>query len=192
VTLVAPTITSVSPTSVPEGTVSSLLVVNGADFTDQSTIVFNGTPLPTTFLSPGQVATIVPGNLLLSHGGNASVMVVNPIPGASLGVSNSLSFLIADPNPTVNATATGFTGAATIKGSFSDMVAEAHQIIINWGDGTTDILPLGISASGKFKLTHKYKGKQALRRHKITVVVTDDEGQTSNTVTLFVPGRPTR
>jgi hypothetical protein len=191
VTLVAPTISSISPTSATEGTAASILVVNGADFTNQSQVLFNGMPLATAFLSASQVAAIVPGGLL-SHAGNASVMVANPIPGAGLGVSNSLSFLITDPKPTVTATATGSTTSATIRGSFSDAASEAHQITITWGDGTTDILHPGVSASGNFNLTHKYKGKQAFRRHTITVVVTDDEGQTSNTVILFVPGKPVR
>ena len=71
----APTLTSLSPTSGPEGT---LVTIVGANFgTAQGTVNFNGTAAPVTSWSPSTIMVAVPagatsGNVVVTAGGVAS------------------------------------------------------------------------------------------------------------------------
>ena len=56
------------PQNVYEGQTTFRLEVNGTQFTPDSYILFNGTPLPTTFISPERLVAEVPANLILSAG----------------------------------------------------------------------------------------------------------------------------
>jgi hypothetical protein len=84
-----PEINSTSPTSAPVGGPSFTLTVNGANFVSGSTVLWNGTPLSTSFVSATQLTATVPASFIASPG-SASVTVVNP-GGAN---SNSYSFSI--------------------------------------------------------------------------------------------------
>ncbi len=57
-----------NPQNVYEGQNTFRLEVNGTQFTPDSYILFNGTPLPTTFISPEKLVAEVPANLILSSG----------------------------------------------------------------------------------------------------------------------------
>lgn len=57
-----------NPQNVYEGQNTFRLEVNGTQFTPDSYILFNGSPLPTTFISPERLVAEVPGNLILSPG----------------------------------------------------------------------------------------------------------------------------
>ena len=71
------TITSISPTTVPEGSAAFTLQVTGTGFVSGSTVTLNGSNLPTTFVSSTQLtATVSPS--LVAMGGSFVVGVVGP------------------------------------------------------------------------------------------------------------------
>jgi hypothetical protein len=79
---------------------------------------------------------------------------------------------------------------ATLTGTYTDTAAEAHQLVVSWGDGKSTSITLGVAPTGPFVLMHKYKGKPGVHR-QIELYVLDDEGTKSNVLVLNV-GRPPR
>ncbi len=111
-----PKITSLSPSSVSAGAPAFTLTVNGANFASNMAIEWNGTPLPTSFISSAQVTVAVPASFI-TRPGSASITALT----ADQALSNSVAFLITPPqltaiNPsTVVAGSAGFT--LTLSGS---------------------------------------------------------------------------
>lgn len=75
-TVLAPSISNVSPSSVVAGSSAFTLTVNGANFVSNSQVVFAGTPLTTTFVNSGSLTASVPASLV-ANAGNVNVTVVN-------------------------------------------------------------------------------------------------------------------
>ena len=90
------TVSSLSPWSVFAGTPALTLAVNGTGFLNGASVLWNGSPLSTVYLSSTQVNALVPANLIAAPGGN-SVTASNP--GGA--VSAAVQFLV---NPLVNLT----------------------------------------------------------------------------------------
>ncbi len=91
-----PAITSLAPPSVAVAGPDFTLTVNGANFVNGATVLFNGLPRVTTFVNSGQVtAAIFAHDVDLA--GTRSVVVTNPVPGG--GVSNSVTFNVTGSNP---------------------------------------------------------------------------------------------
>lgn len=67
----------VNPQSVYAGQKSFRLEVGGDKFTTESVILFNGSQLPTTFISPQQLVAEIPANLIAGEGPK-QIMVVTP------------------------------------------------------------------------------------------------------------------
>ncbi|HXG85028.1 MAG TPA: IPT/TIG domain-containing protein [Pyrinomonadaceae bacterium] len=89
-------ISFVSPQSVYSGSKTFRLEVNGDKFTPDSVILFNGSQLPTTFVSPQQLVADVPSNFISGEGG-AIITVATPDGRLS---SNTFAFNIqAPPRP---------------------------------------------------------------------------------------------
>jgi hypothetical protein len=86
---VSPTVTAISPDSVPAGSSAFTLTVNGTQFTNTSYVTWNGNSQPTTFVSSSQLKASIAASGLTSPG-TVAIAVVTP--GA--GTSNSVSFSI--------------------------------------------------------------------------------------------------
>jgi sugar lactone lactonase YvrE len=86
VTVVTPTISSLSPASAAPGGTAFTLTVNGADFLSGAVMMWNSTALPTSFVSSTELTVSVPAALIASAG-TATVTVVNPGGGASSGAA---------------------------------------------------------------------------------------------------------
>ena len=86
-----PQVTQLEPSVIQAGSGSFILLVDGDGFTTGSSVLWNGQPLPTTFLSSGQLTASVSGSQIGGLGW-ASVSVSTPTPGG--GVSAPLSFSI--------------------------------------------------------------------------------------------------
>ena len=95
-----PAITSIDPDSRAAGGAAFTLTVNGENFVQGSTVRWNGSNRPTTFISATQLEATIPASDVQSSG-SASVTVFNPAPGG--GTSNSLDFttLAGGTSPTV-------------------------------------------------------------------------------------------
>jgi hypothetical protein len=147
-------------------------------------VLFNGLPLTTTVVNSSQLKATVPSAFLADEG-TANVSVFD----AQRGLSNAQTFSILETVPTVSATVSvpKSTRKVTLIGMFSDTAFEGHKLRIDWGDGTVDVLDRGVSRSGSFTASHKYKGFLFFRRRRtITLKVLDDEGTSSAPVTFSV------
>ena len=88
-----PTLTSFSPSSATVGSGAFTLSVTGTNYTTSSAVLWNGSLLPTTFITSTQLNATVPANLLTTAT-NANIAVNNP----GTGTSNTLAFPIVVPS----------------------------------------------------------------------------------------------
>jgi hypothetical protein len=183
-----PTVNAIGPTAAAEGSAGVTLTVTGVGFAPGATVLWNGTPLATTFVSATQLQALVPAAPLADEG-SASVTVMDPGDSGSGGQT----FTILEAVPTASATVHADASLihVTVTGTFVDATTEHHAARIFWGDGTSTTLDLGVGRSGSFNASHRYRGKPKKHRQML-VFVLDDEGTMSNTVTLTLspPPRP--
>lgn len=93
----APSILSISPTSVNAGSSDIILTINGANFLPSTVIEWNSASLTTNYLSDGQLEAQIPASSL-ANPGVAAITVVNPAPG---GGSSTPFFFGINYVPTV-------------------------------------------------------------------------------------------
>ena len=132
VTLPAPTITSLSPTTAVAGSGAFTLTVNGTGFLSSSVVNFNGMALATTFVSATQLTAAVPASAVATAG-TYNVTVANPTANQG-GTSVASSFTVTaavptitsftpttgGPGTTVTLTGTNLTGATAVRiGTFA-------------------------------------------------------------------------
>ncbi len=138
----APTLTSIAPTSAPVGGAAFTLTANGGPFHTTSAVVWNGTPLATTFVSQAQVTAQVTA-AQLATAGNAPVLVRN---GAGLD-SAAQTFAVQNPQATVTgfAPASSNVGAAafTLSINGTGFVAGA---VVDFG-ASTGLVPTTVTAT---------------------------------------------
>ena len=79
----APNLTQISPALIQAGSTTTTLTVDGTGFTSGSSILWNGTPLPTTFVSSGQMTATVDSTLIKQLGW-AQIAVTTSAPGGGL------------------------------------------------------------------------------------------------------------
>ena len=87
----APTLTSLSPSSVVAGGPAFMLTVTGTNFVNSSVVRWNGNDRPTTFVSSTQLTAAISA-MDIAAAGNASVNVFTPSPGG--GLSTALNVAI--------------------------------------------------------------------------------------------------
>ena len=75
-----PAAVSVSPALILAGSGATTLIVTGTGFTSASTILWNGNPLPTSYLSDTQLSALAPSSYLANLGWG-QVVVSTPSPG---------------------------------------------------------------------------------------------------------------
>lgn len=95
----APTLTSLAPAQVNAGSSGIVLTLNGTNFMPASTIQWNGTSLPTSYLSETQLEAQIPATSLAAAG-FAEIDVTSPTPGG--GASAPMLFTIAYSPTVVN------------------------------------------------------------------------------------------
>ncbi len=99
----APTLSSISPTSVSAGGAAFTLTATGSGFAGNSVVQVNGAGRVTTFVSATQLtATILASDI--ASGGTAAITVFTPAPGG--GTSSPSTLTVIGPTVTVPATAT--------------------------------------------------------------------------------------
>ncbi|MFI5348415.1 MAG: N,N-dimethylformamidase beta subunit family domain-containing protein [Elusimicrobiota bacterium] len=92
----APSLTALAPSSATAGSPGFTLALSGSNFISSTTVLWNGLPLATVFVSSTQVLAGVPAADLAAST-TTSVTVSNPGPGG--GISTAKSFLVYVPNP---------------------------------------------------------------------------------------------
>jgi hypothetical protein len=171
---VPPQISSLSQTSVAEGSPDLTLTINGSNFTSLSTVLVNGLqPLATTFVSANQLKAIIPAALLAEEG-HIKLSVLD----GENGFSNAKTFTITESAPEVTASvAQGLTfQEITLTGQVTDPAPEAHQVRIAWGDGQVQVIDLPANSGGQFSVTHTFAASTHLHHDTIVVTPLDDEG----------------
>ncbi|MGH8398466.1 MAG: IPT/TIG domain-containing protein [Gammaproteobacteria bacterium] len=119
-------IAGLSPSTAIVGAPAFVLAVKGSDFTPQSTVLWNGTPQPTTYVSDTQL-TVQISTAQIAMTGNYSIYVSDPVNGTTntetFGVQprilmlSSLSpanVLAGGPSFALTAVGTGFTSQSVV------------------------------------------------------------------------------
>ncbi len=100
----APTLASVAPTSVTAGASAFTLTVSGSHFIASSVVHWNGSALPTTYVSSTELTAQVAASFVTAAG-SASVTVVTPTPGGGTSAAATLTINSANPAPTLSSLA---------------------------------------------------------------------------------------
>jgi WD40-like Beta Propeller Repeat len=139
----SPTVTTLSPPSIPAGSPGFVLAVNGHGFSPQSVVFFNGSGIQSIFQSGNELTANISSSFI-STPGNVTIEVQTPQPGG--GVSNQVTFMItqvASENPTLSslsptsalAGGTGFT-----LNVFGTNFENLSQITVNGDNRPTQIV----------------------------------------------------
>jgi hypothetical protein len=175
-------LTSLSQNAAPEGSGDLAITASGSEFTNQSTVLFNGQPLATSFVNAGQLQATIPATLLAAEG-TAKITVSDP----QNGPSNAQAFTISENVPAVSASVSHGRSLqyVTLSGNVVDQALEDHQVRVDWGDGTTQVLDLGSGKGGPFSVSHRYSTRGP-RMRTINLTARDDVGTISSTLTIPV------
>ncbi len=134
VTNPVPTISNISPGNAAAGSGGFTLTVTGTNFVSSSSVIFNGAPRTTTFVSATQVTAAILASDVTTQG-TPSVVVTNPTPGG--GQSNTVTFTItAATNPVPTVTSLSPTGVAAGSGAFTLTVTGTNFVsgaFVNFG-----------------------------------------------------------
>ncbi|HEX4153504.1 MAG TPA: IPT/TIG domain-containing protein, partial [Steroidobacteraceae bacterium] len=105
-----PTVTGLAPSSVIVGSAGFTLTVNGANFTSGSVVLWGGSPLATTFVSPNQLTAAIGASQVTSIG--TTTVSVQAYSNPSAPISNAVSFTVAPVPPlTLNSVFPSIVGA---------------------------------------------------------------------------------
>ncbi|GAB3722155.1 hypothetical protein GCM10027594_02800 [Hymenobacter agri] len=181
VTLPAPTITSLAPSTAVAGGAAFTLTVNGTGFISGSVVNFNGTALTTTFVSATQVTAAVPASAIAAAG-TYNVTVANPSASQG-GTSAAATFTVtAPPAPTI----TGFTPARAITGVGFTLTVNGTNLTagttVNFNGASYTGTVLGTSGTG-YTVTIPASGVPAVGTYPITVT---NAGGTSAALSFLV------
>ena len=131
VTTPAPTITSLSPSpTATAGTPAFTLTTNGSNFGNGATVLWNGSTLPTTWVSASQLTASVPAGDLTAVG-IMPITVVNPT-NLGGGTSSPFDFVVN--------TGAGTAGAFTVSSA-------PTTLNIQYGQSTTTTVPVTFSGT---------------------------------------------
>jgi len=176
-----PTITSLAPANAIVGGAGFTLTVNGSSFASGAVVNWNGSSLPTSFVSATQLTAQVPASDISSTG-TASITVTNPAPGG--GTSGAWTFPINNPLPTISslspASANAGGAAFTLTANGTNFVSGA---VINWNG-----VALTTTFVGSTQLTAQVPASDITSAASVSVTVTNPSpgGGSSGTWTFPV------
>ncbi len=129
-----PSITTIAPTTAAVGSSALTMTVNGSGFFAGSEVRWNGTALPTTFVSTTLLTATVSASRLAAAGSN-TVVVFNAAPGG--GTSNAKTFSVTNPSPTLSS----ISPASKLAGSAAFTLTAVgtsfnSQSVIQWNGGS--------------------------------------------------------
>jgi hypothetical protein len=178
-----PVVTSISPSTLPEGSADFTLTLTGSNFLGGATVQWNGTPLTITAASGTQIQVTVPAALLADEG-TGTVTVTNSFSGvaslpqtfatADAGLTSRGANLFVFRNKNFSGTVATFTDGNP-RAASGDFTA-----LITWDDGTASFGM--VTGTGPFTVTGTHTFGSFANAHVVTVTIFD-KGGTSVTVT---------
>ncbi len=105
----APAISSISPMGEPTGTGMTTVTVNGNGFTSASTVTFNGSTIPSTYVSGNQLQVALPSSAM-STAGTYNLSVTTP----GVGTSGTVPYTVyTNVTPTITSVSPASISANT-------------------------------------------------------------------------------
>ena len=193
--LPAPTLTLLSPSSVTAGGAGFTLTVTGTNFVSASVVQWNGSDLTTSFVSSTQLTAPISASDI-STAGTVAVTVLNPAPGG--GTSGSLTFTI-NPAPSIAVSSVSPNSLTLVQGGGSQSVT-LNLTRTNYTGSIalgTSTLPSGVSAnvtqpgtgdSGSISL--QAAGNAALMTSQAIIVTASGSGVSSVTAAFSLTVAP--
>ncbi len=137
-----PEITTLSPAAVPAGSSDLVLQVSGSGILSTTTALWNGTVLPSTFLSPGSILALVPAADMASPG-QVTIQLQNPADdtGRGGGLSNAVILTIFD---STTAATTDYTSASAFALATSNITTIGFNGILSGGLSSEAFSPLSL------------------------------------------------
>ncbi|GAA4377542.1 hypothetical protein GCM10023186_12780 [Hymenobacter koreensis] len=177
-----PTITALSPPSVPEGTGAFRLIVTGTGFVPTSEVVSMAPVSATTYLSPTQLSVELPPGAIV---GSYPVQVLNPAPGG--GLSAPVNFIVTPAGATASITSfspsSGPVGSTvTINGSnLAGTVAvffngTTASFVVNSASRVTAVVPAG-ATTGQIRVFTSGSDVTSAQPFTVTIVTPVRTGQ---------------
>ncbi len=90
----APSIAAIAPTYIYAGSTDTTITVNGADFSSNSAVLWNGVALVTTYVSDSQLTAVVPAADLRKV---TTIKISVTTPGTGGGTSAKVAFPVLTP-----------------------------------------------------------------------------------------------
>ena len=171
----AATLTTLSPNAAAEGVATFTLTVNGTRFVPGATVLWNNSPLATTFVSPRQLTASVPATVS-NPALSAAVTVTSP--GGA--VSNSLIFTIDPLRPLIYALspASAPLGSASFTLTATGVNFGA-SCVLRWNGS-----PLSTTFVSATQATANVPANLLAAGGAATITLINPSGVTSNTATF--------
>ncbi|RPJ55547.1 MAG: choice-of-anchor D domain-containing protein, partial [Acidobacteria bacterium] len=174
----SPTLTGISPASAAAGAAGFNLVLTGTNFMEASQVLWDGSPRPTTFVSPTQLhASIGTGDVASDD--IILVRVMNPAPGGGL---SAVQYFTVNPQSTVSSERLYLRGLAPTQGPAGAQVTivgsgfsatAANNVVNFYRKGTTRAARIQ-SASGSILVCQVPDGLE-LANWAVSVTVAGQE-----------------
>jgi hypothetical protein len=168
-----PVVTTLGPSSAVAGSGAFTLTVAGTNLTRGTTVLWNGTPLPTTFASSTSLSAQVPAALIATPG-DASIAVLTP--DGSQSVTLTLPVIALSLTSITPSTVLAGSGAFTIRAAGSGFLQGALLNV-----GSASIQPTTVTSS---LITATVPASAIAQAGSLSVTVTNPGGSVSNALTL--------
>lgn len=174
---------------IPEGSTSAVLQLTGSRFFSGSIVLWNNSPIATTFMDASHLQATVPAALVAEEG-SASIVVSNTVV-----ISNAMTVSISDPAIVVQGgatiieapgTSTGTVTVATFTDPGGNELSSSYSASIDWGDGSAPTAGTLSLANGTYQVTgsHTYTAPNS---YTITVTVNHEANAPVSTTTSVKP-----
>ncbi len=160
-----PALAGLSPSSATAGSGALTVTLNGSNFLPGSTVFWNGSTLPVTYVSTTELSVSVPVSDL-AQSGTVEVTVTNPTPGGGASSIQVFKIIAAVPQITSSTSSVSF-------GNIAQGASSTAQIITLTNTGTAVSNISSIAASGDFSQTNTCGGTLAINTScQISIVFT--------------------
>jgi hypothetical protein len=177
----APTITSITPSSIPAGSGSFWLTVNGTNFTGLSAVRWNGTwEELQDFISPTELQVFIGGDQVATQG-SANVTVNSPTPGG--GTSGAAIFTITAPPPAP--TISGIVPTSATAGAAGFPLTVNGTGFTNASTVTWNATPLTTTFMSATQLTAQVNASQVATEGNVSILVTNLVAGGLSNITTF-------